>query len=281
MRCSLPILLIVTPLMGACSELEPFLPKVSFNRFDVERIDFESTDVDFVFKVDNPNPINVKLSSFSYGLGFEQVSILNGDNEDGFQLEASGDSDLVLPVHLIWLDAWNLVQATKGEDMIDFALDGHVGFNVPELGEARVPYKTEDSFPAVRTPKFKVAALRAGKADWLKQELPLELDLGVNNDHASTLFFDQFDYGITLGENNLATGVVSTLAGVDGATEETITLPIVVDLLGSGLAIVDAIASNEPLKLGITAKMDVRTPFLEDPIPLSIDELGNLNVGGL
>ena len=277
MKQLLTVLLLTAATFGSgCSELDPFLPKVSFESLQVRAINFQEADVDFVFDVENPNPIGFKLSSFSYALGFEEVQLLAGDNEDGFALEAEGNSELVLPVDLVFADAWNVVQATRGKDDIGFGLDGHFGFNLPELGEARVPYNADGQFPAVRTPQFSLKNLRAADVNLLGATL--ELDLGIDNDHESTLFFEMFSYDISLGGKSVAGGMMNTLADVSGASEETVTLPIEVDFLTAAVVIIDAIVGGGSLEVGLDADMDVITPFTDTPLPLSIDQLEDLFV---
>ena len=65
--------------LTGCSELEPFLPKVKFDTLSVRNISFQEANVDFVFSIENPNPVNVKLASFSYALGFEEIPLLSGE----------------------------------------------------------------------------------------------------------------------------------------------------------------------------------------------------------
>ena len=247
--------------LTGCSELEPFLPKVKFDKLSVRDISFQEANVDFVFSIENPNPVNVKLASFSYALGFEEVPLLSGDNADGFELKAMGSSPLELPVDLIFADAWNTVQATRGEDDIDFGLDGDFGFNIPELGKVDIPYDAGGSFPALRTPKISLDALRATRVDLFTQTAALELDLGIDNEHASTLFFSGLDYDIKLGGSSVATGLIADLAEVDGAANETVVLPINVDLLSAGVTVVNAITGNGKLDVKLDATVDVLTIY--------------------
>jgi LEA14-like dessication related protein len=265
--------------LTGCSEIAPFLPKVKFDTLTVRDISFQEANVDFVFSVENPNPVSIKLASFSYALGFEEVDLLSGDNEDGFQLTAMGSSPLELPVDLIFQDAWNTVQATRGEDDINFGLDGNFGFNIPEFGKVAVPYDAGGSFPALRTPKISLDALRATRVDLFTQTAELELDLGIDNEHASTLFFSGLDYDIKLGGSSVATGLIADLAEVDGSTNETIVLPINVNLLTTGTTVFNAITGNGALDIQLAATVDVLTPFANTTIPLSIAEDGNLTIG--
>jgi hypothetical protein len=257
-----------------CEEIEPFLPTVAFQALEPEEITFERAKVDFVFAVDNPNPVEVDLSSFSYALGLEDVPLLDGDNEDGFTLEASNASELRLPVDLTWQGVFETINATRGEDFVDFGLKGHFGFDTP-VGEARLPYDEGGDFPALRTPKFRFKNLRATNLDIFTQTASLELDLGVDHEQAATMFFDSFDYGVTLGGRPLASGLVNTFS-VESQQEGGLTLPIQVNLLTAGATIVSAITGGGPIDIGLAAAMDVDTPF--GIVPLAIDQTGNLNI---
>lgn len=263
--------LFLLPLLVGCAELQPFLPTVSFERMDVEDVDFEHIQADFVFQIDNPNPIQVGLSSFSWALALEEQDLLSGDNPDGFTLEASDGSELALPVDLGWRDAWDTVQATRGEDFVDFGLKGHFGFDTP-IGEARIPYDEGGNFPALRTPKVRFDRVRVGRLDLLRQTASLELDLGVDNEHATTIFFDRFDYGVSLGGTEVAAGLVEQLGGVEGATEGVLTLPFEVNLLSLGTQVVSSIVNKQPIDVALDATVDVDTPF--GVVPLYIDEQG-------
>ncbi|MCO4744988.1 MAG: LEA type 2 family protein [Proteobacteria bacterium] len=263
-----------------CDEIEQFTPDVRFDRFDVEDINFQGASVDFVFQVDNPNPVELGLKSFSYNFGMEQVPLFGGDNEDGFQLLALESSPLVLPVSLNWVDTWDAVSATRGLDTIGFGLDGHMGFGIPlerfEGEEIRVPYDEGGEFPALRTPKFQLGKIKVKRLDLLSQSADLELEFDIDNDHASTLFFDRFDYKVNLAGNQVGTGLIGSLGQVDGAKVDTFILPLDVDLFALGDAGWQAIVNRRPLNANLSADMDVDTPF--GLVPLQINERADLAV---
>jgi LEA14-like dessication related protein len=273
-------LFLLVPLLGSsvgCAELEAFLPTVNFDTMRVRDIDFERAEVDFVFQVDNPNPVQVSLSSFSYGLGLEGIELLDGDDADGFTLDAAGASELSLPVSLAWDDAWSAVQATRGLDQVNFGLDGHFGFETP-LGEARLPYAEQGDFPAVRRPQFAWKKLRVDRFDLLNQTATLALDLDVDNAHGSKLDFERLRYRVSFAGQRVANGNLPAF-DVEGATARTITLPLTVDLLSVGSEVVDAIRDRRPLDVGLDADVDVVLPFLDQPVlPLHIDQSGRVSV---
>jgi LEA14-like dessication related protein len=271
-----PLLLVpFLALSVGCEELEPYMPQVRFDQLEVKDINFERADVDFVFQVENPNPVEISLASFNYALGFEQTPLFSGDDSDGFELEAIGDSELRLPVGFGWTDAWNTVQAVRGEDFVDFQLDGEFGFDTP-VGLAELPYAEDGSFPAVRTPKFSFKKVRVTKLNAWDQTADVEIDLGVDNDHGSSLFFENFDYKLKFGDQQVATGLIPLLGEADGATESTQVIPVTVDLVNAGSTVWDALAGGGDLKVGLDATTDVDTPF--GLLPLQLDESGNVQV---
>ena len=271
MRC-IYLIGATTLLATGCAETDAFLPTVKFDKLDIRAISFEEIQTEFVFDVSNPNPIEIELANFSYALDLQSVALFSGDNADGFTLGNRTDTQLVLPVDVVFSDVWDTVQATQGEDVVAFGLQGHFGFDTP-IGDMKLPYHETGDFPALRTPKFRIKKLRLKNLTvW---DADLEIELAVANEHQSTLFFDDFDYALQLGGKNVASGLVQTF-DVAGDAEGTVKLPINVDLLTAGVTLVDAILGQGNLDVGLAAGVDVDTPF--GVIPLSIDETGKIDI---
>ena len=273
---SVPLALLATvSLSTGCEELRPFLPTVDFDTMEVKDIDFERVDADFVFAVNNPNPIDIGLSRFDYNLGFEGVQLLEGDDEDGFLLQAVGDSELRLPVGLVWKSVWDTFQATRGLDYVGFGLNGNFGFDTP-IGEISLPYREAGNFPALRTPKFSFSSIRIGEVDWSDFTARVNVDIDVINEHASTLFFNNFDYKLKLGGVRVATGLLPDIGEVAGAERGTLSIPIDVDLINTGSTVWGALTGGGNLAVGLDANTEVDTPF--GLLPLHVDETGNVDV---
>ena len=265
-------LLSVPLLLSACSD-SGYLPTVSFERLDLQRISWEDVDADFVFSVRNPNPLTIDLARFDYDLAFSGVHWVSGDNPDGLVLEASGSSEWALPMHIVFQELYDLVQATKGEDTIPFEIAGTFGFDT-SIGAVDLPYRADGGFPALRTPDVGYQALRV--TDVGVTTADLALDLGVTNDHGSNLWFKDFDYDVDLSDFDIGSGQVANLGEALPDTTTTLTLPFTVDLLESGMAVLDILTGDDQADLDLTASTDVDTPF--GVVPLSIDEHGNVTI---
>lgn len=265
MRRALPLLCLFSV---GCAELEGVLPTVHFDRFAVERISFEDIDADFVFRVENPNPVEIDLASFSYALQLEEVQLLDGNAEDGFVLERSGSSELALPVHLVFEQVYETITATRGEDVVDFSLAGHFGFDTP-AGLVRLPYRELGDFPALRTPgmafqRLDLTQLRVDGAD-------LKLDIAIDNPHGSTLFFENFAYTVKMQGFDVVDGLIEGF-DVGGATAHVLSIPIQVDFLKTGLGLATALIEGEEVKLDLAAQADVDTPFGLVPLTLKTSD---------
>lgn len=269
-------LLLIAPTALSCGSLKPlgdllapYTPKLRFERLAVDKIDFSSIATNFVFAVQNPNPISVKLDQFGYSLGLEGVEFIKGRNTDGLKLESKSDTELAIPVSLAFADIFKLVQNVDGKDDIGFSLAGDFGFNTP-AGLASVPFKEEGRFPVVRPPSISLKGAKLGELNVLKNKAVLNVDIGFKNDKGGApIKFKGFDYGLKLAGTAVSSGVLDDVPEAPGGQEQVVTLPINLDLLKLGRAMVTTLTSKNPVDVGLDAKVMVGTPFGEIPLDVA------------
>ncbi|MBW1881024.1 MAG: LEA type 2 family protein [Deltaproteobacteria bacterium] len=272
------LLLAGCPKLGdilSTGDLGSYTPSIRFQKLEVDNITFNDADLQFVFQLTNPNPVQVKLSSFSYDLDLAGTDFVGGSSADGMELAASGDTELRLPVSLTFADAIRTAKAVKGQDVIPFTLSGDFGFNTP-LGEVKVPYSQSDDLPVLRPPKVRVAALRVAKLDLLTQQAQLELDVGLAHDQGTSMAFRAFDYHLALMEREVAAGMVEDLGEAPVGEEHIVTLPIDVGLVELGTSLVQALTRKDAIQVGLGANMDVDTPL--GVLPLQVDKSKRLQL---
>jgi LEA14-like dessication related protein len=262
-------------LTGCFEQIEPFLPTVQFGRLDVLNLDWDHIETDFVFYVDNPNPVGIPLESFDYALALADVELLSGADPDGLELLAADMSEVALPVDLEFLSVYELINTTRGLDDVPFGLEGSFGFDSP-LGVVNLPYDAGGDFPALRTPSLELGRLRL--EDLSFTSATLQLDVEVDNDHGSTVWLENFDYALSLEGIEVGTGMIADFAGVDGATTYTVGLPLEVDFFDAGEAIYEALTGGDKINVKIEAATDVITPFEGYTLPLEISKSGRLSL---
>lgn len=253
-------------------DFSAFVPTVKFQRLDLTSINFERINVDFVFDVDNPNPIDIPLSSFSYALGFEGIDVLSGEDPDGLRLGSEGTSELALPIAIDFANIFEVVTATRGLDYIGFGLRGNFGFDT-DLGPVAIEFDEEGSFPALRLPKFDLGELRIESAS--NDSVGLGLDIAIDNDLGSALDFSNLDFTMKVAGVRLGGGTMAEVDEVPGATSKTVTIPFSVNYENAANALGE-VADGEQITIQLDALVDVDTPF--GVLPLSVDETGDVEL---
>lgn len=264
--------MILALLLGCSGGFSAFVPTVKFQRLDLTSIDFERINVDFVFDVDNSNPIEIPLSRFSYALGFEGVEVLSGDDPDGLRLGAEGASELALPIGINFVNIFEAAEATRGLDTVGFGLQGDFGFDT-ELGPVAVEFDEEGAFPALQMPTFDLGQLRIQELSG--SQVGLGLDVGIDNANGSALDFSNLDFTLNVAGARLGGGRMAEVDQVEGASRKIVTIPFAVDYEDAAKTILN-VGKGERIKLKMEALMDVDTPF--GVVPLSIDERGNVEL---
>jgi LEA14-like dessication related protein len=245
---------------------------VKFNRLALTDISFEDLSVDFVFDVHNPNPVDLPLQRFAYGLDLAQVEILSGDNPDGVLLREESTSEMVLPVSLSFDGIYELVTAERGDDDLPFRFQGGFGWDT-DIGPVDVNFDEEGAFPALRVPKVELGQLLVSEVT--ESQAGFVLDVDVDNDHGSALDFANLDFKVKFAGAQVGVGEQDEFGTVEGATTRKLQVPFAVDYLDAAEALI-ALADGEPLRVDLKATSDVTTPF--GVVPMSIDEDGNVDV---
>ena len=297
------LLLSIVASTTACTELldKDFLtglmPSVEYSGLNVGYVDFEQIETDFLFTVENPNPVGFSIHDFDYALSFSDVEWAAGEGPDGLTLNPANDSEFSLPVDIVFTNLYDMVQASRGADNLPFGVQGNFGIlldessivlddSEPDVSHSssgdyivNLPYDAGGDFPALRKPDFAFKKIEVGDVGLDSANFDLVLD--VENEHASNLRFTRFDYALDLGAGTLIEGVSDNLDelihGVDEGNEnKELRIPIRVDTLQAASTIVGLLSGASVLGVDFQAITDVDTPF--GMVELALDEQGNVTI---
>lgn len=270
--------LVAALLLTGCSakkmpKMKNLLPKAAFSKFDVKEIDFEKAETVFVFDVDNPYPVGLKLETLNWKLGIADSPFLDGAKDKGIDIEAGASSKVRIPVSVAFADVFAVATNLKGQDEMPWTIEGDFAFATP-VGPVSIPFAEAGVMPALSAPRIKLGKLRLGKLDIAKGTVGLELDLDLESDSAKPVSFDAFDYGISFAGNQVLKGKADTAKIEDGTG--TLTLPIDLKLVELGASVVETIQKKGELKVGIDADAMVATPV--GPVPLKVSKSKKLQI---
>ena len=250
-------------------DLDKYKPTVQFKNLDVQHVDFTGADTEFVFNVRNPNPISVTLASLTYDLDLAGVSFFTGQKPDGMALAAAADTELRIPVSVLFANLIKLTGDIQGQDNVPFALRGKIGFNTP-IGVIELPYDQGGEFPMLQKPDFSFQGLRVTDLAVLKNKASLGLDLNVTHKQSSVLNFQDFKYDMYLKGTKIGGGTIAQFATIEPNETGVVTIPVDLNLLQAGTAIVSAIKDRDKIKVRLDADLNVDTPF--GVLPLDFDK---------
>ena len=274
--------LLLAVLLGGCQKLgavgdvlETAKPTVSFQKLDVDSLDFSGIQSTLVFRVDNPNPVQLALASLDYTFSLEGQRVVSGDQADGLTLPAQGHGSVRIPVALAFADLPELLSQTRGKDALAFAVQGTMGFQTP-LGVVTLPYNATGDLPVLRAPKIAFSKLRVESLSVRDDRATLALDLDVTHTGGASIGLKDMQYALSLSRTEVADGKVASLGQVDSSGTQTVTIPLNLRLTGLGSALISALTERTPVQARLAADLKVETPY--GAIPLSIDESGQLTV---
>ncbi|MCO4763201.1 MAG: LEA type 2 family protein [Myxococcales bacterium] len=256
--------------------LDAYRPKVAVEDVQVAGASWDAVDLTFVLRIDNPNPLEVKMAGFSYALSVAEKPTLSGDQSTGVALKANGPSRAQLPLRLQWKQLIDLGIAMSRKKSLPYVFTGSLGFQTP-IGLLSVPLEKSGTLPTLQKPSLRPVDLRLGKVDLLGGQIQLLLDIEVSNrDGGETLAFSGFDFRVDLGGKSVASGTVSQLASVPSGQTHKTTLPIALNVANIGLAAAKTITGRGSLDVRLHGKVQVSTPL--GMVPLQYDLSQNLAV---
>jgi len=247
--------------MGGCEAFRNMLPSVAFDRLDLRSISWSGVETDFVFAINNPSPVEMEIARFDYTLELNGEQWASGRSINALEVSAVDQSEMILPVNVGFQELYAAIGSDEASDTVPYGISGSIGFDTPS-GVVDLPFSHEGVFPALRTPTIRPVGLRIDDLYVLGGEVDLTVEMEAENEHASTLHFEDFRYKITMSDTEVIGGFMDELGAVDGAGTETFELPIQLDLLDLGSVVYGALVGGEgEVDVGLDVSANVVTPF--------------------
>lgn len=92
-------LLLLIPLLTGCIQLEA--PKANYRDVRVSNVTLQDVRLDFMFDIENKNPIAVEITNYTYQVEINGRELVNNTG-GGISIEAQGSKMITLPVQLRW-----------------------------------------------------------------------------------------------------------------------------------------------------------------------------------
>lgn len=121
----------------------PKLPKISLKDVAVSDISLTGAKVQLVLGILNDNPFAVKLNGLEYGVKLRGKTFAQGEMLTVPPVNENGVSTVTIPLDINFFKLGRSVYALLREASSGYELTGEMRFDIPKLGERRIPFREE------------------------------------------------------------------------------------------------------------------------------------------
>jgi LEA14-like dessication related protein len=279
------ILILMTAfILTACSVFESIIkqtnvqkPTVEFTNAKISGLSFDKIDLLFDIKITNPNAVGINLSGFDYDLLINQNSFISGQQNDPLEIKAQGENVIQLPVSLKFLDIYNTYTDLKNNTESKYQIKCGLNFNLPVLGETRIPISKSGDIPLLQFPKIDVSSLKLDKLNLTGADLIL--DVKLTNPNSFSMLLDKFDYNFQVNGNQWIKGNATPKKSVAEKGENIIQIPISLNFLQMGSTLYQLISGGKNLNYQFTGDLNIKNnhPLLEQ-LNLPFNRSGKIDI---
>ncbi len=199
-------------------------PDVSVTDVRVDKLSFDAITMLFDLKIVNPNPIGITLAGFDYDFSLNDNSVANGNQEQGMAIAGKAESTVQVPVSLDYEDLYETFVSLRYDDHVNYEMDVGLSFDLPVLGQQRLPLRKEGPFPLPKLPKIKVEALQLDRLNITGADLRLRIKCDNPNVFGFTLRGMAYDFDVA--DKNWLTGTSQPDLTVAAKNDNIIEVPV-------------------------------------------------------
>ncbi len=223
-------------LIAGCASVQNLMninkPDVTVQNVRITGLTFNTIDLSFILAIDNPNAISISLAGFDYNLILNENSFLKGQQEKAISIESRSISQVDIPLQLSFKDIYNTFNTLSNKDSSDYEAKFGLNFNLPILGNTRIPISKKGKIPLLRLPSVKVSSLKLNKIGFTSASLNLALQ--VSNSNPLQFLLNQFQYDFQVAGKSWASGISDKKIQIARNGNSEIDIPIELNFLQMG-----------------------------------------------
>jgi LEA14-like dessication related protein len=282
------ICLVISPFLSGCATLSGLmqkkiqLPELSFSTAKLSKLSFDAADLLFDIKIKNPNALGVKLAGFDYDLFLAGNSFLKGKQNKALNIPAQGENNLELPLSLNFQKVYDTIKMLMDKDSTNFEFRGGLSFNLPVLGNIRIPIKKAGDLPLPKIPQIYPENIKM-KATQTSFGIPsgadFDLIIKVKNPNAFAMILQNLNYNFVVNGKKWVTGSGKQNAEINQKGEGTLRIPISMNFLEMGTAAYDIVVNGREFSYNFAGLLDMATsvPLLGN-VKLPFNQNGKLKI---
>lgn len=247
-------------LLDGCTTLEDLSksiqkPQLSVENVRVSDFNFNEMELTYDIKVDNPNALSVQMLSYDYNLDINDNTLISGDQPKKLAIEASGTSTFQVPMRLNFTDVYRSIQNLRNSDEATYSFLSNLTFDLPVLGQTKVPVSKTGSIPLLKTPKisledFEVTGINLNSA-------AINLKLRFDNPNSFGIDINALNYDLMINGEHWADGTALKGTSIKEKGVTMLDIPISLNISRIGMSAYRLLTGGDTFDYQIKGDFDL------------------------
>ncbi len=253
------ILFVISLMMLSCGTIRDAAdvrePNVSFQNMSIDRITFDGVTLLFDFEVNNPNRFGVSAEQYSYEFFINDRSFITGLQEDRLSIGRESTQSIQIPVTLNFSEVYESFSSVLRQDSLSYALSTEVEFDVPVLGNRKVPVRTSGDIPIPKVPRITMGDFNVKEISLSGAEV--EVSFNVQNPNPFAISIANAAYELTVNGREWLDTTLGETIRVAGSERRTINIPIRLNSSQLGSALMDLMRGESTFNYDLKGSADI------------------------
>lgn len=247
-------------LLDGCAALEDLSnsiqkPKLSVKNVRVSDFNFKEMELTYDIEVDNPNALSVQMLAYDYNLDINENTLVTGDQKKELAIEASGASTFQVPMRLNFKDVYRSMQSLQDSEEVSYSFLSTLTFDLPVLGQTKVPVSKEGRIPVLKTPKvsleeFTVTGINLSSAN-------INLQLRFHNPNSFGIDINALNYDLMINGDQWAEGTTLQGTSLKEKGMTMLKIPISLNISKIGMSAYRLLKGGEAFNYQIKGDFDL------------------------
>lgn len=251
-------------------------PKVKITGTQIEKFAMDQVDLSIGLEIDNPNPVAINTSGFTYEVFVNNQLFTKGEQTQKSTISAASISKTSFPVTIVYSELNKVFKDVKNLNEIVYDIKAKVHLDLPVIGAIPVSVADSGKLPVPKVPKISVSNIELGKMDFKTANVILTLD--VENPNTFDVDITSLIYDINVAGSTWAKSSLKKTVALKNSTHSQIAIPIKLNIWDMGGSVLESLTKQKPLSYNVTGNMAVNTDLpLFREIKFPFDYSANVN----
>jgi len=229
-------------------------PKVTLDQVQVTGLTFDDISLKFDIAIDNPNQLSVNLAGFDYDFLLNDQSFIQGQQADELSIQAQSRSIVELPVNLVFKDIYQSYQNLKNMDSTDYQLKVGLLFDLPVLGQTKIPVSMKGKFPLIKIPTLAIESLQLTKLNLFSANLLLNIRL--DNPNSLGLLLNKINYKFTVNGIEWISGLNENPQAIERNAKSILGIPIQLNFMQIGQTAYNLVSGSSSVNYNLDGSLN-------------------------